>query len=122
MERLSVVEREELWDRYEAGESQRSISRQLGKVLCQRSGLIWFHRVGDVRPSQTSGVRCACLLLIGRRFRGVWPVTSRCALLLMGWGGLLPLCLVKSKSMVAVTSIGRWWRIGHRGGERNVRG
>ena len=31
MERLSVVEREELWDRYEAGESQRSISRQLGR-------------------------------------------------------------------------------------------
>ncbi len=25
--RMSVVEREELWDRYEAGESQRSISR-----------------------------------------------------------------------------------------------
>ncbi len=31
MERLSVVEREELWDRYEAGESQRSISRQLDR-------------------------------------------------------------------------------------------
>ena len=31
MARLSVVEREELWDRYEAGESQRSISRQLGR-------------------------------------------------------------------------------------------
>ena len=31
MERLSVVEREELWDRYEAGESQRSISRRLGR-------------------------------------------------------------------------------------------
>jgi IS30 family transposase len=31
MGRLSVVEREELWDRYEAGESQRSISRRLGR-------------------------------------------------------------------------------------------
>ena len=31
MERLSVVEREELWDRWEAGESQRSISRRLGR-------------------------------------------------------------------------------------------
>ena len=31
MERLSVVEREELWDRWEAGESQRSISRWLGR-------------------------------------------------------------------------------------------
>ncbi len=31
MERLFVVEREELWDRYEAGESQRSISRRLGR-------------------------------------------------------------------------------------------
>jgi len=29
MERLSVVEREELWDRYEAGESFRSIGREL---------------------------------------------------------------------------------------------
>ena len=31
MERLSVSERSELWDRWEAGESQRSISRQLGR-------------------------------------------------------------------------------------------
>ena len=31
MERLSGVEREELWDRWEAGESQRSISRRLGR-------------------------------------------------------------------------------------------
>jgi len=31
VERLSGVEREELWDRWEAGESQRSISRRLGR-------------------------------------------------------------------------------------------
>ena len=31
MARLSGVEREELWDRWEAGESQRSISRRLGR-------------------------------------------------------------------------------------------
>ena len=31
MERLSVVEREELWDGFEAGESQRSISRRLDR-------------------------------------------------------------------------------------------
>jgi IS30 family transposase len=31
MERLSVSERNELWDLYEAGESQRSISRRLGR-------------------------------------------------------------------------------------------
>ncbi len=31
MERMSDVEREELWDRWEAGESQRSISRRLGR-------------------------------------------------------------------------------------------
>ena len=31
MERMSVSEREELWDRWEAGESQRSISRRLGR-------------------------------------------------------------------------------------------
>jgi IS30 family transposase len=31
MGRLSGVEREELWDRWEAGESQRSISRRLGR-------------------------------------------------------------------------------------------
>ena len=31
MERLSVSEREVLWDRWEAGESQRSISRRLGR-------------------------------------------------------------------------------------------
>ncbi len=32
MERLSDVEREELWDRFEAGESFRSISRKLGRA------------------------------------------------------------------------------------------
>jgi DNA-binding CsgD family transcriptional regulator len=32
MERLSDVERVELWDRYEAGESFRSISRKLGRA------------------------------------------------------------------------------------------
>ncbi len=31
MERLSKSERSELWDRWEAGESQRSISRRLGR-------------------------------------------------------------------------------------------
>jgi IS30 family transposase len=31
MRRLSESERSELWDRYEAGEPQRSISRQLGR-------------------------------------------------------------------------------------------
>jgi IS30 family transposase len=31
MARLSVVEREELWDRWEAGESQRSIGRRLAR-------------------------------------------------------------------------------------------
>ncbi len=31
MERLSVSERNELWDLWEAGESQRSISRRLGR-------------------------------------------------------------------------------------------
>jgi IS30 family transposase len=31
VERLSVSEREELWDRWEAGESQRSIGRRLGR-------------------------------------------------------------------------------------------
>jgi len=33
VERLSDVEREELWDRREAGEWQRSISRRLGRPL-----------------------------------------------------------------------------------------
>ncbi len=31
MGRLSVVEREELWDLWEAGESQRSIGHRLGR-------------------------------------------------------------------------------------------
>jgi hypothetical protein len=31
MARLSVVKREELWDRWDAGESQRSIGRRLGR-------------------------------------------------------------------------------------------
>ena len=31
MERLSEAEKSEIWDRFEAGESQRSISRRLGR-------------------------------------------------------------------------------------------
>jgi IS30 family transposase len=31
MVRMSVLERNELWDRWEAGESQRSISRRLSR-------------------------------------------------------------------------------------------
>ena len=31
MRRLSEAEKSEIWDRFEAGESQRSISRRLGR-------------------------------------------------------------------------------------------
>ena len=64
MERLSVVEREELWDRYEAGESQRSISRRLGRS----SSTIRTHLVssGWRRPTPP-GEWCSVRLSLGER-------------------------------------------------------
>ena len=64
MERLSVVEREELWDRYEAGESQRSISRRLGRSW----STIRTHLVssGWRRPTPP-GEWCSVRLSLGER-------------------------------------------------------
>ena len=120
MERLSVSEREELWDRWEAGESQRSISRRLGRspstVRTQLVGSGWK------RPIPGSEW-CSLRLSSAEReeiSREVSLVASRCAVLLTGWGGLLPRCLVKSRPMVAAAGIGPQGLIGHRDEERSV--
>jgi IS30 family transposase len=64
MGRLSVVEREELWDRWEAGESQRSICRRLGRspstVRTHLSSSGWR------RPTET-GEWCSLRLSLGER-------------------------------------------------------
>ncbi len=85
MVRMSKFERSELWDRWEAGESQRSISRRLGRSP-STVRLSWFRRVGDVRVLLPNGVRCGYLSPIGRRSREGWRGTSRCVLLLAVWG------------------------------------
>jgi hypothetical protein len=64
MGRLSVVEREELWDRWEAGESQRSISRRLGgSPLTVRTHL---SSSGWRRPTETDEW-CSLRLSLGER-------------------------------------------------------
>jgi len=120
MERLSDVEREELWDRWEAGESQRSISRRLGRspstIRTQLVSSRW-------RRPVPVGELCSLRLSLADReeiSRG-WPVTSRCVRLLVGWGGLLPRFLVRSRSTGATRSIGPPWRIGHRDAGRSAR-
>jgi IS30 family transposase len=64
MARLSVVERDELWDRYEAGESQRSIGRRLGRS----ASTIRTHlaSAGWRRPTPV-GEWCSVRLSLGER-------------------------------------------------------
>ena len=50
MERLSVSERNELWNLYEAGESQRSISRRLGPVTIDGEDPAGVGRVETSEP------------------------------------------------------------------------
>ena len=88
--------------------------------LHQRFGPSWFRQVGTVLSLSVSGVRCGCRCLSGRRSRGVLLVASRFGRSRRGWGGRRPRCLVRSSPMVATSSIGPPWRIGRRGGERNV--
>ncbi len=60
MGRLSVVERNELWDLYEAGESQRSISRRLGRSPSTvRTQLV---SAGWRRPPSVGAIRDAAML------------------------------------------------------------
>ena len=64
MERLSVSEREVLWDRWEAGESQRSISRRLGRSrLTIRTQLV---SAGWNRPGPV-GEWCSVRLSLAER-------------------------------------------------------
>jgi len=64
MARLSGVEREELWDRWEAGESQRSISRRLGRSPSTvRTQLV---SAGWRRPTPPSDW-CSVRLSLGER-------------------------------------------------------
>jgi len=58
VERLSGVEREELWDRWEAGESQRSISRRLGRSPSTiRTQLVSSGWRRPIRPGEWCSLR-----------------------------------------------------------------
>src|ERR1700686_5637820 len=46
--RFSAAEHSEVWDRYEAGESMRSIARSLGRSMAAVGDLI--HKTGGIRP------------------------------------------------------------------------
>ena len=100
MERLSEFERDVLWNLYEAGESQRAISRHLGRSPSTvRTQLV---SAGWRRP--TAPVEwCPLRLSLGEReeISRAWPVTSRCDQSLRDWIGPRQRCLVRSRSMVA---------------------
>ena len=60
LRRLSELEKAEIWDRFEGGESQRSISRRLGRSPSSiRTHLPGF-RGFVVRCRVLSGLRCGC--------------------------------------------------------------
>jgi hypothetical protein len=119
MERMLESERNELWDRYEAGESQRSISRHLGRSpLTVRTQLVSAGWRRPTPPLEWCSLRLS--LSSVRRSQEDWPVTSRCVLLLVGWRGHPQQCLVRSRSMVATSGIGPTRSIGHREGEQSV--
>ena len=68
MERFSESEKAELWDRFEAGESLRAISRGW-VVLRHRFGPISWLPGGDARSLLGIGVRYGCRSRSVRRSR-----------------------------------------------------
>jgi hypothetical protein len=118
VERLSVVEREELWDRYESGESQRSISRRLGRS----PSTIRTHLVsaGWKRPVPV-GEWCSLRLSLADReeiSRGL-ACDESLRSIAYRLGRSPPPCRGRSRPMVAEIGIGPQWHIGRRGGERH---
>jgi len=102
MERLSISERSELWDRWEAGESQRSIARALERSPSTvRTQLL---SSGWRRPVRV-GEWCSLRLSLGEREEISRGSCGRSRLVL---AGRRRRCLGKWRTMVAVTSIGLW--------------
>ena len=120
MERLSEFERRELWDRWEVGESQRSIARALGRAPATvRTRLLSSGWKRPVPPAEW----CSLRLSLDEReeiSRGIARGES-CGRLRSVLAGRPRRCLGKSRSMVAVTAIGQSQHIKHLGNERNAR-
>ena len=120
MQRLSESERVELWDRWEAGESQRSIARALGRSPSTvRTVVVSSQWRRPVPPREWSELR----LSLAEREEILRGSLKACLYggLLMGWVGLLRPCAVKLLPMVAVAGIGRWLRTGRLGSGRSAR-
>ena len=88
MRRLSEWEKCEIWDRFEAGESQRSISRRLGRSPSS----IRTHLLGSGFRRPVSGPEWSSLRLsLTEReeiSREVWRLESRCGVSLLVLVGL----------------------------------
>ena len=120
MGRFSESEKVELWDRYEAGESLRSISRRLGRARRRCGPMSWLPG-GGVRFLPGIGVCCGCRLGSVRRFRAGSLEASRCDVLPDGWVARRRRCHVKWLATVAGRHIGLRERIGRRGAGRTGR-
>jgi IS30 family transposase len=120
MGRLSESELNELWDLWEAGESQRSIARVLGRSPATiRTRLLSSGWRRPVPP----GEWCSLRLSLGEReeiSRGIARGESLRSIRVV-LAGRLRRCLGRWRSMVAVTSIGRSQHIGRHGEGRNAR-
>jgi len=111
MGRLSVSERNELWDLWEAGESQRSISRRLGRSPSTvRTRLV---SAGWRRPSRLVEW-CSLRLSLGEREKISRGLARDESLRSIAWGSHLQRCLVSSRPMAVTSSIAPMWRIGRR--------
>ena len=118
MGRLSGVERSELWDRWEAGESQRSISRHLQRSPSTiRTQLM---SAGWRRPSPPAEW-CSLRLSLSEReeiSRGL-ACDESLRSIAHRLGRAPATVSVRSRPTAAIWGIGPRWRIGHQGGERN---
>ena len=119
MRRLSDSEKVEIWDRFEAGESLRSISRQLGRPPSTIRTHVVSGRFRRPLPAVEWSPR---RLSLGEReeiSRGLAADESlRC--LLADWGGQRQRCRVKSWATVGGCGIGLRRRTKRRGIELSV--
>jgi len=103
-----------LWDRFEAGESLRAISRALGRAPSSvRTHVV---AAGWRRPVPAADW-CRLRLSFREReeiSRGL-AGASRCGVLPAGWAVRRRQCHARSLPTAAASGIGRRWRIEHRG-------
>ena len=109
------MERLEVWARWQAGDSNRLIGRDLGRSAASIRAFVesW----GGVRPKRGDGRLDTCRLMSVRRFHGGWQQVTRCGWWQPGW--VVPLQPSRGSWLVteAVLGIGLIMLIGRHGVE-----